>query len=188
MYRRMSKAERESEILRKDAGYLDVGDEKLFHAAAVKTYDPRAWRWRIFFPSGHPLTLKVASGEIPKEGLPTVSVDSSRLANKRSEMILNVSLRQDKDDQGFIYLALGDQNSESYDRFPLSDSVAKQISDGNGCYNSHIFGAAETAIQEADKPIVLLRHRLAKKLPSGGYDGETSDPMPGIMIWLEAEK
>jgi hypothetical protein len=192
MYRRMSKAEQESAILRKDAGYLAVGDENLFYAVSVKTYEPYAWRWRIYVPSGHRLSLKVASGEIAKEGIPAIPVNSSVLYNNQNEMMLNAALRQDKDNRWLLFLTLGHGKSgvsgQSFDSIPIPDAVAKKNTDGNGAYNIHFFGADGADTQAMDKPIVLLRYRLAKISATGGYGEETPDPMLGFIIWLEVKK
>jgi hypothetical protein len=185
MYRRMAIAERDSAILRKDAGYLAVSDEKLFHAVSVKTYDPFAWRWRLFIPPKHKLVVKAMSGDIPAEGMPDLENMQKTANGIEGESILNVALRQDKNDRWMLYITMTEQNGQSqkYEVLPLSDSATKIITQSSYGSTSTILGEGGAVSQTVEKPIILLKHQFLKSNPTS-----TPKLSPGITIWLEEQK
>jgi hypothetical protein len=191
MYRRMAKAERESDTLRKDAGYLAISDENLFHAVFIKTYEPHTWRWRVYIPSKCRFSLKTMNGEISEKELPAEE-DIGFGSDKGGECVINAAMRQDKNDKWFLRLTcshdkLGDMSGASRSwstSSPISDDVANKFTANNIGTNYVVFGADGSASQVIDKPILLLKYRLSKTDGSGRWYG-TPDPMPGIMIWIQ---
>lgn len=190
MYRRMEKAEKENLILRREAGYLTVGDERLVHAVNLKTYDPFAWRWRFFVPPKHGFIVKAWCGDIPATGMPKIEGEVMSAEGVAGEMVLNAVLRQNKAGKWEVYLTFRDQklddittgNVERHASIPLPDVSAKIISEKSYGTTSVIFGAEKTDSRSLDQPIVLLRHRFL--LNGSGM----TEPMPGIIIWLEEKK
>jgi hypothetical protein len=198
MYRRMVEAEAELPVLRRAAGYLAVGDEKLVYGTIVKTYEPFTWKWRLFLPAGRHFVVKVASGDIPSAEMPNIeshecpiklegelaiTVDIHQFENKSWSMTLN--FKDEKLDfvQGIYYSAKSLDYSAT---IPISDSVMDQFSQAK-TYQSICFGSAGIDSLAPDKAIDLLRARLMTMDSNGGWS-PSNDPMPGIMIWLEEKK
>jgi hypothetical protein len=190
MYRRMEKAEGENSILRQEAGYLVVGDERLLHAVNIKTYDPQAWRWRFSVPAGRRFEVKAYGGEIPTVGMPKIEGQAAGTRDVAGEMVLNAALRQDKDGKWELYFTFRPQKLdeistggvEYHASIPIPKSAVRTSAEANFASNSEIIGLGGAVSQTMDKPIILLRHRFLRNPPS------TTNTEPGIMIWLEEKK
>jgi hypothetical protein len=198
MYRRMVRAEAELPVLRRAAGYLAVGDEKLVYGRTVKTYEPNNWKWRLFLPAGHHFVVKVATGIIPQSGIPDIETQECPI-NINGELALTVDIHQFENnawmmtmnykdeildfDRGIYYSAKSLDYSVS---IPVSASVMEKFTQARG-YQSSCFGSSEIDNIAPDKPIDLLRARLGKMNSNGGWTS-SDDPEPGILIWLEEQK
>jgi len=192
MYWRMSKAEKELKAVRKGAGYMVIDDEKIFQAVAIETYEHMTWRWRIYLPKGHKYSWKVAYGNVPAEGISSQSAHDS--IGETGETILNVALRQNKDNNWSLYLTFrpnnygedGSSYAESTSSVPIPDSVMKEMLQKPIGFEYIYIGINGAETRKLDGPIVLLRYRIGQKMLGGGWTG-SKNPMPGILVWLETE-
>ncbi|MDZ4779158.1 MAG: hypothetical protein SGJ19_02785 [Planctomycetia bacterium] len=56
-------AEQELAKLRRETGYLQVGDPAAIHVVAVPFLDFETWRWRVYVPEGTTYRLYASSPE-----------------------------------------------------------------------------------------------------------------------------
>jgi hypothetical protein len=195
MYRRISKAEKELEAVRKGAGYMVIEDENIFQAVAIETYEPLTWRWRIYLPKGHKYSWKAAYGDIPNKSTVSESGIGTGDVGCTGEIILNVALRENKDDKWLLYLTfrpnIYGENSHAYAQatngVSISDSVAKEMLQQPTGFQYMIMAMNGAETRRPDEQIILLKYRMAEKNSSGGFHS-TDQPTPGIMVWLEEAK
>jgi hypothetical protein len=205
MYRRMCDAERrkteaeaEAAVVRKAAGYLVVGDQKLVHAHQVPTHEPFSWKWRLFLPSGHHFRINVASGDIPQQGMPNIKPLGLSIA-ARGEIAVTADIHQCKDKNWEMILHYQNEKLDlakgidytypvqGYEiTIPISTSVTEAFRENPGSECSG-FGLSGTEVSDPDKTIVLLRNRQMEKTGDKKWT-RTKDLVPGIMIWLEEKR
>jgi hypothetical protein len=198
MYRRMTVAEAELPVLRRAAGYLVVGDDRYVYGKEVKYYEPFTWKWRLYLPTGRHFVVKIASGEIPPDGLPTIkpyeysvniegemaiSANIRPLENNIWQMILDYKDEKLDFAQGIYYSAKSLSCSASAQ---IDASVMDKITQAK-TYQSFVFGSDAVEAREPEKPVVLLRVRSMKNDGNGGWI-PSMDSESGLMIWLEEKK
>ncbi|MEX2138864.1 MAG: hypothetical protein WD894_06355 [Pirellulales bacterium] len=72
--------EAENRRLRNDFGELSVEDETRFHAIGVPTNNELEWAWRIWVSEGHSYHIRVAGGQVPKEGFPQTGYGATTIS------------------------------------------------------------------------------------------------------------
>jgi hypothetical protein len=111
------------------------------------------------------------------------------------EIILNVALRENKDDKWLLYLTfrpnIYGENSHAYAQatngVSISDSVAKEMLQQPTGFQYMIMAMNGAETRRPDEQIILLKYRMAEKNSSGDFHS-TDQPTPGIMVWLEEAK
>jgi hypothetical protein len=202
MYRRMAdaehrmvQAEAEAALMRKAAGYLVIGDRKLVHGFKIATHEEFRWRWRLFIPSGHDYSIKVASGDLPQEGIPD-HAEYDEPMNYVGEIVVCADVEQSKvEDKYVMTLSIWNEKLDLvrgtycpekqrnvFDTsIPISASAIEKLHVGP--VEGRIeFGDGGTQTSDPNQPIILLSRILIPQ------DGDASAPGPGIMIWLEEQK
>ena len=194
MYRRMAKAEAEAEVLRKAAGYLVVGDEKMVHGFKIETHEEFRWKWRLFIPPSHKYSIKVASGDLPQEGIPD-HAECDEQMNFVGEMVVSADVEQSNDKDKYMMtlsiwnekldLVRGTYCPEMQQRvFGTSTTISASVIENLrvGRAESRIeFGDCGTQTSDPNQPVILLSRIIIPQ-------DDASAPGPGIMIWLEEKK
>jgi hypothetical protein len=193
---RRMEAESQAALMRKAAGCLVIGDPKLVHGFEVETHEHMAWKWRLFLPSHRRFVLKVATGDLPPQGMPNDEPNETPLGLD-GEIAIKATLRKTTWNTWEMILSYSNEKLDlkkgayepsrsSSKSFSVSSSVMEKF-EGDCSYDSDRFGGSGTETAGADKPIILLRNRLLKKSATG-QTISLAGPMPGIAIWLEKQK
>jgi hypothetical protein len=212
MYRRVGEAERakadaegQMELMRMAIGYLKIGDKTLVHGREIETREPLAWKWRMFLPENRHFIAKMACGEIPADGMPTISDVTGELQLPfNGELVVSVNTHQsstgdwtmdvDARNEKFDFAKLMYSSSAGASAsFRIPDSIATLYTRISG-EQVISFGGFEIQTNPADHPIVLRRDRFPRN--QDGTDTQStystftvsSEPAPGVMIWLEEVK
>jgi hypothetical protein len=192
----MALAEKELFFLRKESGYLKIDNADLFYAVATTVYEPMTWQWRVFIPKGRRFQWKAACGDIPAESIPKHAESLCITKGSDREMIVNIALRQDKDNKWFLYLKnrvyiYGNEGLRAgwggTSSISIPDSIMNLFTQTPIGYSDNCIGVSGAETRKPNEPIVFLRHLIGKSIPTGGSES-MNDPMRGIMVWLEEVK
>ena len=187
MYRRMSNAEQEMVKLRNMAGYLKIDDENLLYAIAIETGEAWTWRWRVYLPAGYKYSWHMNWGDIPANGTSNNSGGSTSDGAPRikgTEAIVYLTLRKDPENKWLLILTCQSTDEKSSLTISVSDDVMKQILNANMTEGQNI-GEGKAVSCKLDKPVIFLKRRIGEKQPNGSWRS-SQNPVPGIMVWLEA--
>jgi hypothetical protein len=193
MYRRLSDAERELSKLRREAGYLKVEDESLFHAIAVPCDEPLTWKWRVYLPKRSKYRWMLAYGdEIPQSGFPKnicySFTDEQIPRSKGVEALVTVSIRNDPDPDAkrwIFSLAMrsAEENASSETRTTIPDDLMRKILQSCASETARI-GQQKQETRKSGEVIDLVKCRLCEEISPNSWT-ISPNPQPGFGVWLE---
>jgi hypothetical protein len=197
MYRRLSEAERELSKLRREAGYLKIEDESLFHAITVPCDEPLTWKWRIFLPKGSKYRWTLASGDaIPQSGLPkgqfcSMSSDEQIPRSKGVEAVVTAVIRKDPEPDNkrwFFRVSLRsvDDNANSVAETSIPDDLMRKIIQSH-CSETAQIGQLNQETRKPGETIDFLKCRLGEPTSPNSWT-ISPNPQPGFSVWLEEIK
>jgi hypothetical protein len=194
MYRRMIVAEQKTEAaeqemnkLRNAAGYLKIEDKTLLYAIALETYEPLTWRWRVYLPAGRTYSWRIISGNIPPDGVSKEYVGSTNSASTTGvECIVILSFRKNPDNKWLMTMQVQAADSKNRLDLPVPDEIINQVINvKENPAEGQCIGEGKQVSSKLDVPIIFLKKRILEKQPNGSWQS-SPNPMPGIMMWLEA--
>lgn len=172
---RLHRAEAQLDQYRREYGLLEIDDPTTLCAIARWTPEPKCWRWRVWFPRGRYKVCYAAMG-ILADGIPKpqggVEDDFDGLTE------VSATVFRDKSD-GDWKCALSAGSVTAYRNVP-STLDGQTISSSGG-----VLWKQDATRAGPENRLVLLRHRVGKKTPSGGSILGVSEPSEGLMIWIE---
>ena len=174
--------------LRNDVTVLDADDESMIYAVALPTYGPLQWRWKIQLPRDGTYRLRYALDQIPESGLPQNSqaIDDAFLDSYAKPLqggvpfTFDVGVFKDANDTWQFQTDNGPRGP----RIPIRNHPAWLDEKTTVGWGSTVFGTNQTVSADRDSPLLLLRHRKSKTLPSGGITVDMA-PTDGLLIWIE---
>ena len=188
MYWRLSQSEQELVKLRDMAGYLKIEDENLFYAIAIETGEPLTWKWRVYFPAGYKYSWNIQSGKIPVVDLPHgsgASISDASPLTKGTEAIIYLTIRKNFENKWLLNLSCQANNEKNGLTNSIPDEIMNQLLSANMTEDQNI-GGGKAVSCKLDQPIIFLKRRIGETQPNGSWRS-SQNPMPGIMIWLEAQ-
>jgi hypothetical protein len=166
--------EAENQRLRNEVGELSIEDETRFHAIQVPADNEFEWAWRIWIPEGHSYRVRVASGQIPKEGFPQSG--GTLYLREAGEHVVRYRIRRDPRNnqwQGTLQTTGGSVGSGSH---PWVEWNQRTATTGGVGTSTQSFPAGQPGQQ-----IELARYRVSQASSSDKIE----DPAAGFLIWLE---
>ena len=167
----------QNSALRRELGYFDVEDPSKVYVLNLPTLEAYTWRWRMYVPKGHGLTIHKAFSDIPEAGLAHATGSSSFPAE--GEFVLTAMIRRDHENRWSI--SLGTEQSST--RTSIDDKHSKWITDSGGVSSSTAGGGKGPEVVAPGQDLVLVRLRAHEKRPDGG-SRSAKGPADGIMLWL----
>jgi hypothetical protein len=178
----LSQTKKEAEVLRNELGHLTITNANHVHAIAVGTdeaWAKKQWRWKLHLPEGRRFDICCKMSELSESDIPKGNV---MLSGVTGDLTLSVSaIRNPKGEWQLVQQCDTGENLTS----PISNSAWLEE---NQSATFDQTGKKSTKSVDPGEPLVLLRVRVAKKVPvAGGRMGVTMDPKPtdGIMVWVK---
>ncbi len=140
-YRRMERAETEVGQYRDEMGYLDISNRSKASARMIRQVDPNRWTWRVYLPPGRHFRFRMATEQIPAQGLPERQGDMSPAQSEGEQL---VDLETVEELGGRLRVTLYHTGSRSTIRLPIASWDWEGVS-----------WTQESAVPGA--PLVLLR-------------------------------
>lgn len=166
--------------LRNELGMLTVDDEAKLYVMSVPTTEQNAWRWRIHLPLDIKLRMGITdAGTIPAPG--TAKNADSNLAYFDDPIPLGESVVDAKlyrNGEGIWTVSV--RTSDGVMNCSLVHGEQAWL-DGSAFFRTRS-GSRTTREVDASTTIALLRHVVVKH---DSLPGNSPQPNPGIMIWLE---
>lgn len=187
--RRLRDAERELHVIRQEMGHLTVEDRTKFHAISVDADEPNTWQWRVFLPKGHRYSWKIASKDIPRNGIPnptTNSFSNEPYWETDNEALITATLR--KTEEGDWRLTVRSKMGTGENRLGgasliISEKDLAWMSEVP-CTDGQVLGDHGQVVGDPQGPFIFLQRRPCERQPDGDYM-PSEGPMPGFMIWLQ---
>jgi hypothetical protein len=168
-----------------------VGDPKLIHAIALDSDNPRTWQWRLFIPKGNRYAWKLASGEIPRDGVPArsrVGISNEPYWENDNEVLVTATLRRESEStwRFSVRSRIGGNKNQMGEADLEIPAEELQWMDKADCTDGRRLGDHGTEALDPRGPIILLQHRLCERL-SDGSARPSKGAAPGFILWLEKQ-
>ena len=167
----------QNSALRRELGYFDVEDPSKIYVLNLPTLEAYTWRWRMYVPKGHALTIHQAFSDIPEAGLAQATGSSSFAAE--GEFVLMAMIRRDHENRWSV--SLGTEQSST--RTSIDDKHSKWITESGGVSSSTAGGGKGPEVVAPGQDLILVRLRAHEKRPDGG-SRSAKGPAEGLMLWL----
>jgi hypothetical protein len=174
--------------LQAELGHLVITDPKKLHAVAIPTYEALTWRWRLHVPTEGKYRIRLATHEIPENGIPTspYAVDL-----KGGEYEFTAAIRKGGNDDWAMNMVFAEQlpsggRSSLRHTSPMTPEDSKWAAEGSGSSTGQA-GLFGTASVNRGETMELLRIRAMKKA-RGGSSSTVPEPSDGVIIWIEEEQ
>jgi hypothetical protein len=176
-------AEQELAKLRRETGYLQIGDPAAVHVAAVPFLDFETWRWRVTY------RLCKQVNDVPAEGFPAapagdvlspgewmIELRIERAGNEKWDIRHHCRMER-------TLSRFGSQTVTSQGSGATLEGEPADWLDGRWVSMSQLAGNQRTEAFPIGQPICLLRHRADKSRVG------TDDPLVcrGVLLWLTPE-
>jgi hypothetical protein len=177
----LRRTKEEAKLLRNELGYLTITNTDHVHAIAVaadEAWARKQWKWKLHLPEGRRFDIHCKTTDLPSSDLPS---DRVVLSGVTGDLTLSVSaVRSPKGEWQVVQQCDSGANLTS----PISNATWLE-KDESATFDQT--GKDFTKSVAPGEPLVLLRVRVAKKVPVGGGMGVTMDPKPtdGIMVWVK---
>ncbi|PQO25134.1 hypothetical protein C5Y96_26920 [Blastopirellula marina] len=179
----MATMEAELTQLRKEAGYLEITDEKLVHVVAPPTHEDLVWRWKVFVPQG----VVMKSHMQTKRSTGSSMTTTSQLDEGENLVELAIYRGPEGEWKQKITVIRGhDTSSSSVDLPEDFMSWLNNASTGS----SGIMRSSGTTTFQPDEDITLLKMTARgreKPDPNTGAPGKDLEAFTEITAWLEPE-
>lgn len=180
----MATMEAELTQLRKEAGYLEITDEKLVHVVAPPTHEDLVWRWKVFVPQGvvmksHMETKRSTGGSM---------TTTSRLDEGENLVELAIYRGPEGEWKQKITVIRGHDTSSSSGDLP--EDFMSWLNNASTS-SSGIMRASGTTNFQPDEEITLLKmtaRSREKPDPKSGAPGPKTNESTEIKAWLAPEK
>jgi hypothetical protein len=175
---RLRSTEAEVERLRKETGYLTIGDVDQVHLIAVPTTEEMAWRWRVYLPGGHDFVLYAHHGRLDAKGHPESGGLSMCHIGGRSdpwkarEILLDAALGKNPEGEFCLSIRENGQGGACIHFGPSRPDWA----DGTTMFSERVAGRGTIVSADTTTPLGLIG------LDGVNSKGKTSEQ--AVLLWI----
>jgi hypothetical protein len=170
---RLHRAEAQLDEYRREYGILKIDDPTRLCAVALWVPQPRSWRWRVNFPTGR-YWVSCKTAGIIETGVPVVGAGLNREFSGPTE-VSAVIFRDQSDGLWKCVLSAGGETSCVH--------VPPTLGEDSASRTTGVVWRKGTITAEDDQ-LVLLRHRVGKKVAGGGSTLNLMKPSDGLLVWI----
>ena len=177
------------ENLQVQLGELVITDPAKLHAVAIPTYDSLTWRWRLHVPNQTKYGIRIATHEVPENGIPP---NGESLSLPGGDHEFTATIRKDRNGEWAMNMIftqrtpMGTVGSSQQNTLAMAPDQLQWAAHESSS-TSRQAGSNGTESMTPGEPMVLLRHRIMRGL-DGGSRSTVPEPCDGVMIWIAEEK